>query len=148
IACGFPGFLKHHSLQLSTALQYKDQAALYNAAYIPRLMNTTKRTAHIELLQTLSAEYWFPVAYLDWSLGPICYFKRIHGVIFANTTLIPNAPKDLMDYGREVGFGVFLEVCPPVVVPLSLLVGFSFIYNLDLGTCSYMPSFGSEFHRR
>ncbi|MFP4023577.1 MAG: hypothetical protein ACLFVR_03545 [Thiohalospira sp.] len=75
-----PGFYKNHGFKLDVGYQYQSpQLYLYSSRFtFPRGIERSRT----EKLFKIYGDYVFPLAYPDWSLGPLAYFKRIRSSLF------------------------------------------------------------------
>lgn len=71
----FPGFVKHHGIQLYAGYQNRSR---YNSRY-SNLIRTPRGMDDLygEEIASYGLDYAFPLFYPDWNLGPLAYFKRI-----------------------------------------------------------------------
>lgn len=76
----FPGLFKHHSLSVGGAYEWQepDNYRFESESSFPRGYDYE----YHEQFYGISADYGFPIAYPDFSLGPFFYLKRIMGNMF------------------------------------------------------------------
>jgi len=77
----FPGFLKNHGIRLYNGYQKKNmitQNSFSNSVRIPRGFYSVQNTS----FYSFAADYRFPVACPDWSIGKWAYIKRIKASLF------------------------------------------------------------------
>ena len=78
----FPGFFKHDGFRVLAGYQQQEPDLYIYSSSLPFPRGyDPKRT---EELYILKADYRFPIAYPDWSLGPVVYMKRIKAGIFGD----------------------------------------------------------------
>ncbi|MEN8154957.1 MAG: hypothetical protein ABFR75_13140, partial [Acidobacteriota bacterium] len=77
-----PGIFKHNHLKLSFAYEKQDPLNYIFSSYIP-FSKGYDQVFHKNLIYA-SADYSFPIAYPDFSMGKLLYLKRIKGNIFYN----------------------------------------------------------------
>ncbi|HKL09419.1 MAG TPA: hypothetical protein VJ896_11635 [Bacteroidales bacterium] len=77
-----PGFFKNHGFKFDIGYQYQSpKLYLYSSRFkFPRGMER-RRT---EKLLKFYGDYVFPIAYPDWSVGPLIYIKRVRGAFFGD----------------------------------------------------------------
>lgn len=101
----FPGLLKHHSLIIGNSYQYK-----FHGDYDSDLQNYYYQNDRIKFprgetavfnnrLYSFTADYRFPVAYPDWSLGKFVYIRRINMGLFYDYSQVWTMPES--DYFSE-----------------------------------------------
>ena len=79
----FPGFVKHHSLRVWGAMQFKGKFDNYifgSPAFFPR----GYAYQFFNSLYTGSVAYQFPIAYPDLSIGRFLYIQRLKTNIFTD----------------------------------------------------------------
>jgi hypothetical protein len=84
----WPGVMPNHSLMLKAAYQYQPDVG--NPLYIPRQLLESARgyeyQAQTHQQTSLKADYAFPVASPDVSLGPLLYLRRLRANLFFDAT--------------------------------------------------------------
>ena len=78
----FPGFWRNHSLV--ARFNYQQHNGLYALANDIPLVSGYDQLEPVPVDNTLLFTYRFPVAYPDWSIGPLAYIKRFKGGFFAD----------------------------------------------------------------
>ncbi|MGE0088981.1 MAG: hypothetical protein AB7S50_05830 [Bacteroidales bacterium] len=77
-----PGFFKNHGVKLNAGYQFQEpEMYLFTTNFSFPHGITEFRT---EKLSKFYFNYVFPIAYPDWSIGPVAYIKRIKGDFFFN----------------------------------------------------------------
>ncbi len=76
----FPGFLKHHSLELYAGYQKKVELYYHFPDYLVFPIGYTGITQNE--IASLHSGYSFPISYPDWQLGHFLYIKRIKSTVF------------------------------------------------------------------
>jgi len=76
----FPGLIRHHGIRIDLNLQYKYEGSYSysNQINLPRGYDYI----NAEQLALFALNYKFPVAYPDFALGPLIYFKRLKANVF------------------------------------------------------------------
>lgn len=76
----FPGLIKHHGIKLYGGYQNRSlvNSVFSNMIKSPRGM----RNLYGKDIFTGGVDYAFPIAYPDWNIGPLAYFKRIKMNLF------------------------------------------------------------------
>jgi hypothetical protein len=142
-----PGFFKNHGIKLNAGYQFQEPEMYLFATNFsfPHGINEFRT----EKLTKFNIDYVFPVAYPDWSIGPVAYVKRIKGDIFFNyannkfraldnnTNSVFWVTYNLMSYGLELSVDYHLL---RMIFPLNtgLRVGYtdysnSIFYELIFG---------------
>jgi len=107
-----PGFFKNHGIKLNAGYQFQDpKLYLYGSNFdFPHGIEEFRT----EKFKKIYCDYVFPIAYPDWSLGPVFYVKRIKSNVFFNyannkfraknnsTNTIYWANYNLVSYGIEL----------------------------------------------
>jgi len=105
-----PGFFSNHGIKINAGYQFQDPVLyLFNSQFDFPYGIEKFRT---EKLTKIYANYVFPIAYPDLSLGPILYLKRLRGNVFfnyannkfraLNNNSIYWANYNLVSYGVEI----------------------------------------------
>ncbi len=135
-----PGIFNHDGFRLLAGYQ-KQQPDLYlysSSLPFPRGYNS-KRT---EELFILKADYRFPIAYPDWTLGPVLYIKRIKAGIFGDMA------KNQFKYLEESTGRVRTANEYPLSTGLELTADFHFlrtIYPLEAGIrYNFVPEYNKH----
>lgn len=78
----FPGFIPHQTVRLrySAQTQNPENYFLQNSIPMPR----GKRDIYGIQMKLISADYTFPLAYTDLSLGSVIYIKRVRGNVWVD----------------------------------------------------------------
>jgi len=76
----FPGIIRHHGLNIYTGYQYREigNYKFGDIVAYPRGVSGMQD----EGLLSIRGTYAFPIAYPDWSIGPVLYMKRIRANLF------------------------------------------------------------------
>ena len=96
----FPGLFKHHGTKLYGGYQNRSKfdSRFSNAIKSPRGMSNL----YGEEIFSFGLDYAMPLAYPDWNLGPLAYFKRIKMNTFVDygyqKGMFTNANQDLFEY--------------------------------------------------
>lgn len=107
-----PGFFEDHGFKFDIGYQYQSpKLYLYSSRFrFPRGM-FRQRT---EKLVKLYSDYVFPIAYPDWSIGPLFYVKRIRGALFGdfainqyntytqNSSLLTTTKEEFYSFGIDL----------------------------------------------
>ncbi len=113
----FPGFFKHHGIQLGMSYQYKPHAPSF--AVNPRLLSRDGSASSIDQPLIGSIDYVFPIAYPDWNLLDGVLIQRLRANLFYDCVYDPKLQKPYhaigMDFTIDFPF-----------IPLT----FSFLYSL------------------
>lgn len=88
----FPGIMRHHGLNIYGGYQHRHISNYKFSGRLPYPRGITGRQD--EQLYSCRGTYAFPIAYPDWSLGPLIYLKRIRGAIFYDYALGINTGED------------------------------------------------------
>jgi len=102
----FPGIINHHGINLYGGYQYRligDYKFSDRVSY-PRGI-TGKQD---EQLYSFRGTYAFPIAYPDWSIGPVIYMKRIRGALFYDYAVGENPGHT--NYYNSMGADLITEV--------------------------------------
>lgn len=86
----FPGLFSNHSIRAQFNYQYHDGSFLYTNA-IP-MVNGYDQLQASQPANTFLVDYRFPIAYPDWTIGPIAYIRRVKGGLFYNVEDLGTAP--------------------------------------------------------
>lgn len=78
----FPGLWRNHSLVARFSYQRRD--GVYGVANDIPMVSGYDQLRHVPVDNTLLFSYRFPIAYPDWSIGPLAYVKRFKGGFFAD----------------------------------------------------------------
>jgi len=131
LRCYFPGIKKHHSLSFYAANQNRNDSIYYynNIIRLPRGRIDIYGTK----LNTLTANYAFPLLYPDVSLSSFMYIKRLRmNLFYDHTTALANNKKS---YYPSTGFEFFADVhLLRFLAPVA--VGLRFNYLPDTGKTS------------
>ncbi|TKG94358.1 hypothetical protein EYV94_13840 [Puteibacter caeruleilacunae] len=145
-----PGLAKTHGIKLYGGIQEKEQAqgALDDVIRFPRGLSDR----YNDFMYTLGADYKLPIAYPDWNIGKLAYFKRFKTSLFfdysymeANLVDVNSNPfyveGSLKSYGAEIStdmhlFGFAAPIDLGVRFAYSpeeedLKVGFMLLINFD-----------------
>jgi hypothetical protein len=139
-----PGLLKHHSLRLYSGVQFVDNAfgilSYSNLVDMPRGQFSVAN----ERMYSLKADYAFPVAHPDFSLGPVFYTKRIRMNLFADyfvseAKLSSNTFKQVNTLGVDLVLdGHAFRLITPVSIGLRSMYinqqdfGFQLLFELSI----------------
>ncbi len=78
----FPGIVHNHSFLVRFSYQQGNGA--YNMANDIPLVSGYDQLRPVPVNNTLLFNYRFPLAYPDWTIGPLAYIKRFKGGVFAD----------------------------------------------------------------
>lgn len=78
----FPGFYANHAFQARFSWQHGD--GRYLASNELPMVGGWAHFKSEKVDNTLLLNYRFPIAYPDWSIGPLAYVKRFHGYLFSD----------------------------------------------------------------
>ncbi len=78
----FPGLWRNHSLL--ARFNYQRRNGVYGVANDIPLVSGYDQLRPVPVDNTLLFNYRFPIAYPDWSIGPLAYIKRFKGGFFAD----------------------------------------------------------------
>ncbi len=78
----FPGLLPNHSLL--ARFSYQQRSGPYQVANDIPLVSGFDQLRPMPVDNTLLLSYRFPLAYPDWSIGPLAYIRRFRGGLFAD----------------------------------------------------------------
>ncbi|MGK6349698.1 hypothetical protein [Parapedobacter sp. DT-150] len=78
----FPGLWPNHSLL--ARFNYQQRSGTYEMANDIPLVSGYDQLRAVPVDNTLLFSYRFPIAYPDWSIGPLAYIKRFKGGLFAD----------------------------------------------------------------
>lgn len=97
----FPGFLRNHSML--ARFSYQQRSGIYQVANDIPLVSGYDQLQPLPVDNTLLLSYRFPIAYPDWSIGPLAYIKRFKGGFFADFQNIGNGnPFQPRTFGLEL----------------------------------------------
>lgn len=98
----FPGILRHQGLRLYTGIQHRETGYYKFSDLVAYPRGITGRQD--ETLLSVRATYALPIAYPDWSLGPVLYMKRIRANLFYDHAFGWNAgsERDYSSYGADL----------------------------------------------
>jgi outer membrane protein assembly factor BamB len=140
-----PGLLEDHSLRLQFGHQQQDYVYYRYLLNFPR--GFVSRAA--DRLQTVSAEYAFPIFYPDWRVGSILYFKRFTANLFFQRAFAQgiftgnNNKPYINDYFTSYGIDLSTDLhFAQSFLPFS--IGLRMGYLPDLGEVFYEPVFGVQ----
>lgn len=101
----FPGIIRHHGINVYAGYQRRE-ATDYKFPDLlpyPRGMNDLQ---HEELL-SFRGTYALPIAYPDWSIGPLIYLKRIRAMLFYDYSI--GSDQDVQQYYSSAGADLLFE---------------------------------------
>ncbi|GGH04730.1 hypothetical protein GCM10007415_46360 [Parapedobacter pyrenivorans] len=78
----FPGLWRNHSLL--ARFSYQQRNGMYQITNDIPLVSGYDQLRPVPVDNTLLFSYRFPIAYPDWSIGPLAYIKRFKGGLFAD----------------------------------------------------------------
>jgi len=78
----FPGAWRNHSFL--ARFNYQQRSGIYALSNDIPMVSGYDQLLPSPVDNTLLLSYRFPIAYPDWSIGPLAYFKRFKGGIFAD----------------------------------------------------------------
>jgi len=130
-----PGLLRHHHLLLRGGWQEQQPGLYYmsiNRLLFPRGYSEVPSAG----IRTFSADYAFPVAYPDFSAGPVIYLKRIRMDLFYDRSYGHNIfEKDRSPYtGAYTSTGGELYAdfhAGRIIFPVSAGVRVAYLFNSD-----------------
>lgn len=102
----FPGFFKQHGLNIYTGYQYREIGYYKFSGLVSYPRGITG--AQDQELISLKATYALPIAYPDWSIGPVLYMKRIRANLFYDYAIGYNPHID--NYYQSTGIDLITEV--------------------------------------
>ncbi len=121
----FPGIIRHQGLNVYTGYQYRI-TGYYKFSDIVSYPRGISGMQDQELF-SVRGTYAFPIAYPDWSIGPLVYMKRIRGALFYDYAV------GLNPGGKNYYNSTGVELLTDVHV-------LRFIAPLELGVrCIYLP---------
>ncbi len=88
----FPGIIRHQGLSIFAGYQQRDIIYYKFSDIVPYPRGVVGKQD--EKLFSLRATYAFPIAYPDWSIGPLIYMKRIRANIFYDYSFAPRIRGD------------------------------------------------------
>jgi hypothetical protein len=125
----FPGIIRHQGLNVYAGYQYRI-SGYYKFSDIVSYPRGISGAEDRELF-SVRGTYAFPIAYPDWSIGPVLYMKRICGALFYDYAVGLNPGGK--NYYNSTGAELLTDV--------HIL---RFIAPLELGVrCIYLPDQGS-----
>ena len=125
----FPGIIRHQGLNIYTGYQHRDIGyhKFGDIVAYPRGVSGKQD----EGLLSFRGTYAFPIAYPDWSVGPVLYLKRIRANLFYDYAVGLNTTGK--NYYNSTGIDLITE--------LHVL---RFLAPIDLGVrCTYLPDEGN-----
>lgn len=97
----FPGVARNHSLR--ARFNYQKVDGIYQGIHEIPLVSGFSRLKASNVTNTLLLDYQMPLAYPDWSIGPIAYIKRLRGGFFSDFQNVGHsAPFRPRTYGLEL----------------------------------------------
>jgi len=102
----FPGIIRHHGLNIYTGYQYRI-TGYYKFSDIVSYPRGISGRQDQELV-SFRGTYAFPIAYPDWSIGPVLYMKRIRANLFYDYAIGLNPAYD--NYYNTMGTDLITEV--------------------------------------
>ncbi len=125
----FPGILRHQGLNIYAGYQYR-VTGYYKFSDIVSYPRGITDVQDQELV-SFKGTYAFPIAYPDWSVGPVLYLKRIRANLFYDYAVGLNTTGK--NYYNSTGIDLITEV--------HVL---RFLAPIDLGVrCTYLPDEGN-----
>jgi len=102
----FPGIFRHHGINIYGGYQYRiiGNYKFADKVSYPRGISGQQD----EQLYSFRGTYAFPIAYPDWSIGPVIYMKRIRGALFYDYAIGLNHVSD--NYYNSMGADLITEV--------------------------------------
>jgi hypothetical protein len=139
----FPGLFRHHGINIYSGYQYRiiSSFSKYKFTDLVSYPRGVNRMQDQELL-SFRATYALPIAYPDWSIGPVLYMKRIRAGLFYDYAIGLN-PKG-KNYYQSTGIDLITEVhILRFVAPIEL--GLRSIYLPDENAFTFGFLFGIGF---
>ena len=137
----FPGIIRHQGLNVYAGYQFRkiDYYKIADVVAYPRGITHRQDRELISIRST----YAFPIAYPDWSIGPLVYMKRISGAIFYDFAFgwNPGADHNYSSMGADLITEVHLL---RFIAPFEL--GLRTIYLPDDNDVSFQFLFGVSFN--
>lgn len=97
----FPGIVRNHGLR--ARFNYQTVSGIYQGLHEIPLVSGFSALDPSRVDNTLLLDYQMPLAYPDWTIGPIAYIKRLKGGFFADFQNIGRgAPFQPRTYGAEL----------------------------------------------
>ncbi len=78
----FPGIVRNHSLR--ARFNYQSVSGMYTGLNEIPLVSGFDQLPPSLVTNTLLVDYRLPLAYPDWSIGPLAFIKRLKGILFAD----------------------------------------------------------------
>ena len=142
----FPGFMRNHSLQIAAGYQYQHEDQ-YNYTQKGLFPMGAYNNFTAKEVASVQGSYQVPLAYPDWGIGPIVYFKRISLRLIGDYSYVtPTKAYDLIGlpnhfytYGAGLDFYVhFFRIGTPMTIGFVLYdtntvdgMGVSFNFGID-----------------
>lgn len=101
-----PGILRHHGINLYGGYQYRVIGYYKFSDIVSYPRGITDQQD--EQLYSFRGTYAFPIAYPDWSIGPVVYMKRIRASLFYDYAVGFNPHSD--NYYNSMGVDLITEV--------------------------------------
>lgn len=101
----FPGIFRHQGLNIYAGYQQRETGH-YKFSDLVAYPRGIVGRQHRELYSLLTT-YTFPIAYPDWSIGPVIYLKRLRGNLFYDYAVGRNVHSD--SYYSSLGAELFAE---------------------------------------
>ncbi|QBR12010.1 TolB family protein [Sphingobacterium sp. CZ-2] len=93
----FPGFFRNHGFQARLSYQ-NGYGQFANSNELPMVGGWAHFKSE-KVDNTLLLNYRFPIAYPDWSIGPLGYIKRFHGYLFTDYQNLEDSGFSPASYG-------------------------------------------------
>jgi hypothetical protein len=123
----FPGLIKHHTLRLETAYHYTPEKEFHRSLHA-----STIEGCHDEAVKNpldVRVHYDCPIYYPDWSIGYLCYVKRLRVNAFYNIVAGIHPNEDKTSYTNLVSMALLADMhC--FMLPDLLEIGIRYCYSL------------------
>ena len=136
-----PGLFKHHHLLLNAGAEWQDEARDYTFSSRLLFPRGYEAVAYSQFYQ-LSLEYVFPLAYPDFGIGNLIYFKRVQAGFFYDWG-IGYSKLYQSDY-QTVGCSLSVDF-HPFNIGTMLNMGVQFTYRILDGKTEFQPLFFSYY---
>jgi len=97
-----PGISRHDVITLEGAVEYQNYRNYFAPAQI--VFPRGYEYGHLRDLTKGSVTYEFPIFYPDFKIGPLVYFKRLRGGLFADYAYSFHHSKEFLSVGSEIVF--------------------------------------------
>ncbi len=121
----FPGLIKHHAFRLGTTYQY----------ILEKLSNTSSPGGWpdkaIKNLLSVRVDYDCPIYYPDWSIGYLCYVKRLRANVFYDIVANTQSHRDKTSYTNKVSIRLLADMHYFMLPEFLETIGIQYCYALE-----------------